>query len=264
MNFFSKLLLVALLGQTQAMDVPASVMDIPAATAILKDYAPATASLFNNMKVPASIIGGAMVGIGFAAPLKFEPEVDDGPFAIFLRRSYPFAAVLSLCSELIAVMWATVAVNQLTETKVEMASSVWDLIQRDFEIPWVATNAHFVLGMLGFMWVICSKAYFLANKGALGASAAGLAWSSMLLITSIVNRGIAAGGGDGAHNYGSSVLALFKTYSSLFFKRAFAKESFGPLEVSAAALALFSLGNGARIIIRDVSKEQGKFVGKSK
>eukprot|EP00545_Synedropsis_sp_CCMP1620_P010925 CAMPEP_0119024514 /NCGR_PEP_ID=MMETSP1176-20130426/32027_1 /TAXON_ID=265551 /ORGANISM="Synedropsis recta cf, Strain CCMP1620" /LENGTH=50 /DNA_ID=CAMNT_0006979835 /DNA_START=1 /DNA_END=150 /DNA_ORIENTATION=+ len=50
-----------------------------------------------------------------------------------------------------------------------MASSVWDLIQRDFELAWVATNAHFVLGMLGFMWVICSKAYFAANKGPLGA-----------------------------------------------------------------------------------------------
>lgn len=256
MKFLSHLLLLALAGsQTQAMEIPASG---------LSDYAPATAALFNNMKVPASIIGGAMVPMGFAAPLKFEHDADDGPFAIFLRRSYPFAAVLSLCSELIAVMWATIAVNQLTETKVEMASSVWDLIQRDFEIPWVATNAHFVIGMLGFMWVICSKAYFLANKGSLGASAAGLAASGMLLITSIVNRGVAAGGGTDGAQFGSSVLALFHTYARLFLKRACAPKTFGPLEVGAASLALFSLGNAARIIYRDVSKEQTRFVGKNR
>lgn len=39
----------------------------------LKDYSGAAASLFNNMKTPASILAGAMVGLGFLAPLPDPP-----------------------------------------------------------------------------------------------------------------------------------------------------------------------------------------------
>jgi hypothetical protein len=40
----------------------------------LKDYSGAAASLFNNMKTPASILAGAMVGLGFLAPLPDPPS----------------------------------------------------------------------------------------------------------------------------------------------------------------------------------------------
>lgn len=221
------------------------------------DYAPAAASLFNNMKLPASIIAGAMIPIGIGGPLKFEPDDDDGKFAILLRRLYPVAVVVALCSELISVMWATVAVNQLTETNIEAASSVWHLIQRDFQLPWVATNAHFVLGMIGFMWVICSRAYFMAAKGALGASTAGVAFSSLLLITSIVNRGVAAGGGSNMR-FGGSVLALFRCYTHLLLKRATSAHSFGPFELGAVGLFTFSIVNTIRLVIKDVMTMEKK------
>jgi hypothetical protein len=39
----------------------------------LKDYSGAAASLFNNMKTPASILAGAMVGLGFLSPLPNPP-----------------------------------------------------------------------------------------------------------------------------------------------------------------------------------------------
>ena len=237
----------AILYHAHGMETPSS---------ILADFAPGTASLFNNMKTPASIIAGAMVPLGILAPLKFEADEDDGRFAIFLRRSYPIVGVMSLCSELLSVMWATVAVNQLTETKIEKATSVWHLIQRDFEIPWVATNAHFVMGMMGFMWVIASKAYFFAAKGPIGASAAGIAFSSLLLITSIVNRGIAAGGGEDGLSFGSNVFYLFRTYANLLVRRACSLDTFGPLELSAMGIALFSVLNGARCILCDAPKEQ--------
>lgn len=38
---------------------------------------------------------------------------------------YTVTAVLSLVSELISVMWSTVAVNKLTEMKIMPAASVW-------------------------------------------------------------------------------------------------------------------------------------------
>lgn len=227
--------------------------DILSRKAALCDYGPAAASLFNNMKLPASIIGGAMIPIGFAAPLKFEADEGDGKFAIFLRKFYPFIAVLSLCSELLSVMWATVAVNQLTENEVAAASSVWALIHRDFALPWAATNAHFVMGMLGFIWVISSRVYFIAAKGGLGASAAGMAMSAMMLITSIVNRGVAAGGG-GNMRFGGSILALLRTYTCLLLKRSFSLKSFGVLEIGAVGLAIGCLFNTLRIIFRDLQE----------
>jgi hypothetical protein len=227
----------------------------------MADYTSAAVSLFNNMKTPASIIAGAMVPIGFLSPLQ-QLNVDtkdhqDGKFAMFLRYVYPIASVVALCSELISVMWATVAVNQLTETNIEAASSVWHLIQRDFSLPWVATNAHFVIGMMGFLWVISSRAYFLAGKGPAGASLAGLAFSSMLLTVSIVNRGVAAGGGGvgpgtTSMRYGSNILALFREYTVQLIKRACSIQSFGPLELGAVILFLFSAVNGMRIMVRDL------------
>ena len=44
-----------------------------ASAAALKDYAPAAASLFNNMKTPASILAGAMIPLGFLSPLPQPP-----------------------------------------------------------------------------------------------------------------------------------------------------------------------------------------------
>lgn len=234
----------------------------------MADYTSAAVSLFNNMKTPASIIAGAIIPIGFLSPLQQHnvdsKDHDDGKFAMFLRRVYPTASVVALCSELISVMWATVAVNQLTETNIEAASSVWHLIQRDFSLPWVATNAHFVIGMMGFLWVISSRAYFLAGKGPAGTSLAGLAFSSMLLTVSIVNRGVAAGGGGGgigttSMRFGSNILALFREYTVQLVKRACSIQSFGPLELGAVILFVFSMVNGMRITVRDlglVGKDQ--------
>lgn len=143
-----------------------------ATAAVLKDYAPAAASLFNNMKTPASILAGAIVPLGFLSPLPEPPEnikssisttktksktgkgdPKSSNLAIFkrldrmLRKSYLLVTIFSFGSELLAVMWATVAVNQLTETVVEPSESVWALLKRDwFDLAWAATNSHFVLG----------------------------------------------------------------------------------------------------------------------
>ena len=227
-------------GSALGMETPSSV--------VLADYSSATASLFNNMRTPASIIAGAMVPVGLLSPLAIQPQENDGRVEIFLRKSYPFFAVVALCSQLLSVMWATVAVNQLTEAKHVLTTNVWQLIQQDFQIEWVATNAHFVLGMMGFMWVIGTRAYFVANGGRLGTSVAGLVFSCFLLLTSIGNRGVAAGGGAGLQ-YGTNISALFYTYGRLLIKRACAPKTFGPLELGAMAIALVSTISGVLVVI---------------
>ena len=97
-----------------------------ASAAALKDYAPTAASLFNNMKTPASILAGAIVPLGFLSPLPQPPAriaavvatkkgKEEPPLAVtitknldrMLRKSYLLVTLLSFGSELLAVMWAT-------------------------------------------------------------------------------------------------------------------------------------------------------------
>jgi len=98
----------------------------PIATAAsLKDFAPDAVSLFNNMKTPASIIAGGLVPLGFAAPVAAKSDKKETRLQKALRVSYSMIALLSFLSQLVSVMYATVAVNQLTETSVAPAESVW-------------------------------------------------------------------------------------------------------------------------------------------
>jgi hypothetical protein len=128
-----------------------------------------------------------------------------------------------------------VAVNQLTENKPALAASVWDLLQRDYALAWAAVNSHFVLGMLGFMWLVGTKAFFMGG----GPSAFGLALSGVAAMVSIVNRGVASGGGTAGTRFGTSILGLFQSYASLLWSHS--RRAFGPLELVALGLFLWSV-----------------------
>ena len=161
---------------------------------------------------------------------------------IVLRKMFPFVSVTSLASLLISVLWSSVMVNQLTENKPALAASVWDLLQRDYALPWAAVNSHFVLGMLGYMWLIATKAFFMGG----GPPVFTLAMSAMTMMVSIVNRGVASGGGKEMHRFGSSIVGLICSYLSMLFQRS--KASFGPLEYAAAGLFLVSCSNYAKYV----------------
>ena len=77
--------------------------------------------------MPASIIAGAMVPLGLLAPVPIQNPGDkpDSRIENLMRRSYTPVTVIALLSEFISVVFATVAVNQLTETIVQPAASVW-------------------------------------------------------------------------------------------------------------------------------------------
>ena len=106
-------------------------------------YAGQAASLFNNMKTPASILAGALLPIGIltALPPPREGAEKEHAWLGALRELHLVIASASFCSELLSVMWATIAVNKLTETAVAPAESVFALLMRDCELPWVACNA---------------------------------------------------------------------------------------------------------------------------
>ena len=115
-------------------------------------------------------------------------------------------------------------------------------------------NTHFVVGMLGFLAMIGSRTYFMARKGLLGKSVAGIAMSGLALMVSIVNRGVAAGGGSGVR-YGANVLALGTCYTKLFLKRAAAVKSFGPIEIASAVTFLLSIAGAIKAVWQDTSED---------
>ncbi|KAG7372937.1 hypothetical protein IV203_033661 [Nitzschia inconspicua] len=71
-----------------------------------------------------------------------------------LRRTYIVVTLISLCSKLLAVMWWTLAVNQLTERTLDPAGSVWEILQRDVNLERAAVNSHCVVGLIGFMYMV--------------------------------------------------------------------------------------------------------------
>ena len=142
------------------------------------------------------------------------------------------------------------AVNQLIERKIKPASSVWELLQRDFDLSWAGVNTHFLLGMFGFSFLIGCRVYIHAGRGLLGKAAAGISLSGLLLMISIVNRAVASGSGDGLR-YGSTIVDLVVHYVSLLVKQATRPMSIGYLELGAMGILIFSLVQAVRALFQE-------------
>lgn len=107
------------------------------------------------------------------------------------------------------------------------------------------------------MFLIGSRAYFQAGSGLFGRSIAGLTFSGLMLMVSIVNRGVASGSGEGL-SYGGTVLHLVSHYVSMLFKQATKAGSIGPLELAAMVGMTFYSVEAARGMWKRINDEQGK------
>ena len=217
------------------------------------DYAPAAASLFNNMKLPAAVVTAGMISLGFAT--RFPELPRDSLDKVYsqevrqqcakLERLHIVLGLISVTSEIIVVLWAAVEVNQLTERAYEPARSVWELIHRDCDLAWSAVNSHFILGIMGFTAMLWLRAYVMllaasASRNLMVSASTGTA-AALCLMVSIVNRGIESGGGNSSDRYGNTILDLFQHYASLLLQAGTDAVSPGPLQSSAMALEIVSL-----------------------
>jgi len=217
-------------------------------SAPLVQYAPAATSLFNNMKTPASILASAMVPLGLLNTLPVNEKHPDNKFTNILRKSYLLITVVSFFNELMAVMWATVAVNRLTETVVAPAESVWHLLNRDYSLSWAAVNTHFVLGMIGFVGIVGTRALFMlqlceTNKY-LSTALSSSVGAAFALMIAIVNRGVEKGGSNEVRGFGRNIFGLLGNYAYLLRKQAFSGTRFGVLESLAVVLMQFAVVAG--------------------
>ena len=128
---------------TQAFTPPKSSLALrvrgggPTAAAVA-DYSGAVASLFDNMRAPAALIGGSLVPLGMlGAP---PASKGDKPMVRALKKLYLITAILAICGEITAVVYATIVINKLAETEIAPASSVVALIARDYELEWIGAR----------------------------------------------------------------------------------------------------------------------------
>jgi hypothetical protein len=218
-----------------------------AAAAVLKDYSGTASGLFNNMRIPAALIGGTVVSLGVnsAPPIK----ENDSPFIKAFKKANLLLSVASLLSEILAVTYSSVAINKLAEMNFEPTKSVDELISKHFKLEWVGTNVHFLMGMFGFGLSVGSKAYF--TYGTAVGKIAGL-WSvaTFLQCLAIVNRGIAMGDGSGMR-FANNFFELTIDYMTLVVARA----RDGALPVAAVGLFLYSLVLMAKLLPEKKEKE---------
>lgn len=219
-----------------ALSNPAMSLSPAASMVAVKDYSAMASGLFNNMRTPAALIGGSIVPLGIltAPPLK-----DDEPQRQKLFKKVNFLlAIASLLSEILAITYSTVAINKLAEVKFPETAGVSELIANHFELAWIGTNVHFLLGMFGFGLLVGSKAYF-TYGGAVGKIAGCWSLAAFLQCTSIVNKGISMGHGsigETGSRYASNIFSLCLRYCRLVVARAR-----NPFAVGAFVIFLYSL-----------------------
>ena len=129
-----------------------------------------------------------------------------------MRRLHTLLAVFSLSNELISVIYATAASNRLVETTIAPAASVFCLLERDFELAWLATNVHFLLGVAGAMIMVGMRVFLSFAGSPLAVAAVGVSTSALILMTEVINAEVARSGRG-------SFATLIVRYVYLLFSR---------------------------------------------
>ena len=226
--------------------------------------------VFGNVILAAVLlVAGGLVPLGFlAAPL---PE--DTPLRHKLKSVYSIISVASLQSELLAIVYATVASKKLVEQHQQRAaksaappataaaaSSVYELIQQrdEYELAWVGCHVHFLGGLLGYGIMILIRSYVLLPPP-LHNIAGGMCIAALLTMISVVNTnaGIAPPrGDDGDALLGNNLLSLGLRYLWLLVRNVF--RTGGLVALSALLLGVASLGSAVYFLSESETYQPGK------
>ena len=200
--------------------------------ALLGDYTDAAKALFGNLIGPASMLTGGLVPFWlFSPPL---PEAKE-KWKQKVRYLYNTLCVWSVLNELLAIMYATVASNSLTRVRAAPAASVFALIERDYELAWIGTNVHFLLGLLGFGGMVMTTV-LLRYPPRLNSALCGMALAACLGMTSIANVGVHEGDGHG-RRLGDNMFSLGIRYIGLSLKSFMEKKTL--LGIASFVMLLF-------------------------
>ena len=187
------------------------------------------------------MIAGTIVPLGFLGP----PMPRTTKWQKKLDTLFNLLTVVALANELLGIMYATVSSNMLLRIQSAPAVSVFALIKRDYELPWIATNVHFMFGLICFVGMVTTRALALFSPS-LNVAAAGFGASAMIAMMSIANYGVRIGDGKG-NALGENLIGLTVRYLTLLWpsilgptKRLSAGTSFA-LALASSVLAVYNV-----------------------
>ena len=126
-----------------------------AAAAPHADISHEAVNMFGNMRTPAALVAGACLPLGFAFAF---PSKEDTPQLRALKRANTALGFLAVNSELLSVVFATNAINRLTDeagSATVMATSLAGLLKHDaFQQFWLGVYTHFILGIVGLVAMV--------------------------------------------------------------------------------------------------------------
>ena len=201
---------------------------------MIADYAGATTSLFANIRLPASIAAGALIplGFGFALPAEAPPG---GAFSPSTRhaliRLHRLVAVVSYSSLLACIVYSSISINSLAELPPEPAESVVDLIHREYELSWIATNVTFLLGLFGALGLVTLRVLLTFERDE-GRVSAGFTLSFSLLMLHVIDAQVKLG------DFSDSLTGLIGLYAQMMLSLALSSQD--PLLGAALVCALAS------------------------
>lgn len=199
------------------------------------DYSEAARTLFGNFITPATLLLTALVSLSLQE-IKV-PQYGKNAYRKKLRGLYYTIGLLSTCSELICVLYASIASNTLLQTTSKPAASVYALIQRDCELAWIATMAHFIGGLLGFM-TCCGLGAFLSFPPGYNTAGACFAAAALLWMLRLANtRAVML-----RNPHLSNCFYLVKRYIVLTTKQLKTSSNVSVLGISSIALTGISMG----------------------
>ena len=180
------------LGRSHLMRIASA----PHADAALTARATAeAASLFGNVRIPAALIAGVSVPLGFAFPF---PRSSDKPVIKGLKALNIALGFISIQSELLAIIVSTNAINRLTAGSSgfaigSSAATALDLFKSDPALlqHWLGTYLHFVAGVFGVV-IMCGIRGWLAVGPTFGKPLIIGTGAILARFLATVNRGIIA------------------------------------------------------------------------
>ena len=159
------------------------------------------ASLFGNVRVPAALIAGASLPLGFAFPF---PSKSDRLGVRALKAVNVGLGYLSVQSELLAILVSTNAINRLSAGSTFVnsagATTIFELLKQDPALlqHWLGTYIHFNVGVF-CITTMCGIRGWLAVGPSLGVPLISLTLAILARLVAATNRGIVAqefGGGN--------------------------------------------------------------------
>jgi len=250
-GFFCKLSKILWVSAAILLGRSSSAEGLQAAVA-LANYSKDAIGLFNNMRVPAALMTGGLVPLGVIMNKPIEAE--EPRRTKVLKKAGALLGVASLLSEIIAVTYASIAINKLVELPSPDTTSVVSLISQHHELAWLGTNIHFLLGMMGFGLLVGIRVYLVLGES-VGTMVAGMSLAFFFQSLAVVNRGISREINGVSSGFASNFGVLLWKYGLLILKT-IRTGGMGVCGVLAVAAATVTVVRTAMSFARDYAADK--------